>query len=322
MSAPKRQRILVKSSWNLIAQTFFDLEEEAMKLPHQNSLLHCIIAHRGFPDSQSYSLFKRQQNYWLAYISTLLRYSAITGGAIHKAAGLSSTLFAEALRYYGEEDKSLTTTEFFGTFKEFVTSYKNAKAVNQAAEEQRANVERLKNAAKEREAMKKSATIEESSTVMDDVLAKIRDGNVGGGRKGRAAARVRDRERDAKRTINVALANAEDGEEGSFGKDLQSQVLGVLSQLREDGFETKTPPATPLPVRRSRRTRSVNVTNGEDELPMPHTPGANGGSGSGEGTPSIAEERELLSPPAEEGEGDREGEGEDRDSSEKREEKD
>lgn len=37
---------------------------------------------------------------------------------------LAEATFNEVLKYYGEEDKTITSTEFFGIFKTFVTSYK------------------------------------------------------------------------------------------------------------------------------------------------------------------------------------------------------
>jgi cytokinesis protein len=32
--------------------------------------------------------------------------------------------FNEVIRYYGEEDRNLNSSEFYGIFKEFVTSYR------------------------------------------------------------------------------------------------------------------------------------------------------------------------------------------------------
>lgn len=37
---------------------------------------------------------------------------------------LADTTFTEVLKYYGEEDKNVTSGEFYGIFKTFVTSYK------------------------------------------------------------------------------------------------------------------------------------------------------------------------------------------------------
>lgn len=36
----------------------------------------------------------------------------------------ADTAFSQSVRYYGEEDKNLTSSEFYGIFKTFVTSYK------------------------------------------------------------------------------------------------------------------------------------------------------------------------------------------------------
>lgn len=36
----------------------------------------------------------------------------------------AETMFTDALSYYGEEDKNMSSSEFYGIFKTFVTSYK------------------------------------------------------------------------------------------------------------------------------------------------------------------------------------------------------
>lgn len=37
---------------------------------------------------------------------------------------LADATFSEVLKYYGEDDKMMTSSEFYGIFKTFVTSYK------------------------------------------------------------------------------------------------------------------------------------------------------------------------------------------------------
>ena len=37
---------------------------------------------------------------------------------------LADTTFGDVLRHYGEDEKSMQSSEFFGIFKTFVTSYK------------------------------------------------------------------------------------------------------------------------------------------------------------------------------------------------------
>jgi cytokinesis protein len=37
---------------------------------------------------------------------------------------LADATFTEVLKYYGEDDKMMTSSEFYGIFKTFVTSYK------------------------------------------------------------------------------------------------------------------------------------------------------------------------------------------------------
>ena len=36
----------------------------------------------------------------------------------------ADSLFTEVVRYFGEDDKNVSSTEFYGTFKTFVTSYR------------------------------------------------------------------------------------------------------------------------------------------------------------------------------------------------------
>lgn len=37
---------------------------------------------------------------------------------------LADTTFTDVIKYYGEEDKNMSSSEFYGIFKTFVTSYK------------------------------------------------------------------------------------------------------------------------------------------------------------------------------------------------------
>src|SRR5882757_6451787 len=36
----------------------------------------------------------------------------------------ADTLFTEVVRYFGEDEKNMTSTEFYGIFKTFITSYR------------------------------------------------------------------------------------------------------------------------------------------------------------------------------------------------------
>lgn len=45
---------------------------------------------------------------------------------------LAEATFNEALKYYGEEDKTMTSTEFFGVFKTFLTSYKVCRSLTES----------------------------------------------------------------------------------------------------------------------------------------------------------------------------------------------
>ena len=36
----------------------------------------------------------------------------------------ADTLFTDVVRYFGEDEKNMTSTEFYGVFKTFITSYR------------------------------------------------------------------------------------------------------------------------------------------------------------------------------------------------------
>ncbi len=36
----------------------------------------------------------------------------------------ADTLFTDVVRYFGEDDKNMSSTEFYGVFKTFITSYR------------------------------------------------------------------------------------------------------------------------------------------------------------------------------------------------------
>lgn len=107
--------------------------------------------------------------------------------------------FAEVIRYYGEEDnKSITSSEFYGIFKTFVTSYRvgldlrasHARALltmrqkqkcrmdNQTVEDDKLAVQKRKQAAEDMKATreKRNAAQEENTDVLDHLLEELRNG--------------------------------------------------------------------------------------------------------------------------------------------------
>ncbi|EEB88346.1 hypothetical protein MPER_13864, partial [Moniliophthora perniciosa FA553] len=93
----------------------------------------------------------------------------------------AESTFNEVLRYYGEDDKNMTSSEFFGIFKTFVTSYRKCKSDNQTAAEERLAVEKRKQAAEEmranREKALEAAGNNENNDVLDSLLEKLRSGD-------------------------------------------------------------------------------------------------------------------------------------------------
>jgi cytokinesis protein len=108
------------------------------------------------------------------------------------------TTFTEVVRYFGEDEKNMTSTEFFAVFKTFVTSYKvsgpststqtrwlsilqKCKTENQTAAEEKAAVEKRKQAmAKSRQLRqnaKDAGPKEEDDAVLDNLLEKLRSGD-------------------------------------------------------------------------------------------------------------------------------------------------
>lgn len=52
----------------------------------------------------------------------------------------ADSAFSEANRYYGEEDRGMTSSEFYGIFKTFITSYKVGHPLNASFNEQNLTV--------------------------------------------------------------------------------------------------------------------------------------------------------------------------------------
>ncbi|KAJ8586808.1 actin-binding FH2, partial [Rhizopogon salebrosus TDB-379] len=89
--------------------------------------------------------------------------------------------FTEVVKYFGEDGKHMTSTEFFAVFKTFITSYKKCKTENQTAAEEKAAVEMRKQAMAEsrqlRQNAKDAGPKEEDDAVLDNLLEKLRSGD-------------------------------------------------------------------------------------------------------------------------------------------------
>jgi cytokinesis protein len=204
--------------------------------------------------------------------------------------------FNEVVRYYGEEDRNMSSSEFYGIFKTFVTSYRvrftqqqsalvfihanlsqKCKADNQSILEERLALEKRKAAAEEaklnRVRAREAAAVDdaENDAVLDNLLAKLRNGdNVG--RKAR-----RTRQGAANRpAAPLDLSGASLLASGT-GNETVDLARDMLARLKSDGFDAITPtsPTTSIaPHRRSRRRiRGISEDLDLDGSPMSQTSG-------------------------------------------------
>ncbi|KIJ37716.1 hypothetical protein M422DRAFT_177632 [Sphaerobolus stellatus SS14] len=177
---------------------------------------------------------------------------------------LADTTFTEVVRYYGEDEKNMSSSEFYGIFKTFVTSYRKCKADNQTYAEERAAVEKRKQqqeafkASKMKAAETVAATTGEDATqqtaALDNLIKMLSDGdNIAGKRL---------RRRAPPRTPGpLALPLAGEANAVDIAKDM-------LAQLRSDGFEPKEPTSPRLLPRRRTRTRMKRGSEDDQLLEM------------------------------------------------------
>lgn len=168
----------------------------------------------------------------------------------------ADTTFTDAVNYYGEEDRNMTSSEFYAIFKTFLTSYKKCRFDNQAFAEQKSALEKRKLMMEEARANRKekSEQNEEEGAIMDALLEKLRNGDT-----------VRRRRRPGERpaiTLNDGPAEP--------GNETASMALDMLQRLQSDGF---IPPPTPTTntlnqkYRRRRTEKSFSVTGPSSSLP-------------------------------------------------------
>ncbi|KAF8212513.1 hypothetical protein K438DRAFT_1663494 [Mycena galopus ATCC 62051] len=171
---------------------------------------------------------------------------------------LADSTFTEAIKYFGEEDKTMSSSEFYAIFKTFVTSYKKCKADNQTIAEERAALEKRRAAAEEVMAKRQLAMNEapptEDDSVLDTLLAKLREGETVGRRTRRNRGGNESR-------IPTSLNG--DGDGTPAAADV---ARDMLARLQSDGFVT---PASPTVAVTQRRRRRRDVLS--DGLPSPQS---------------------------------------------------
>ena len=164
--------------------------------------------------------------------------------------------FHEVVRYYGEDDQTMSSTEFFAIFKTFVTSYRKCKAENQTAAEEKLAVEKRKQMLAEtrekRQNQRETGPQEEDSAVLDNLLVKLRNGDT----VNRRSRKTRNKPdwRPAVPLLNADTVIAQ--------SDTADMARNMLAQLQADGF-TAPSPVTPTPRRRTRK-RTAMLSEAEE----------------------------------------------------------
>jgi len=154
----------------------------------------------------------------------------------------ADTTLVDAVKYYGEDDKNMLSSEFYGIFKTFVTSYKKCKLQNQTIAEQKLSLERRRQAHEEnrsnRQKEQEAMAEDEHDGALEKLLTDLRNGDT-------ITRKVRRRRAGPENPLASIPLNLE----GS-----NKLALDMLARLQSDGFEPITPsPIVATPHRRLRR---------------------------------------------------------------------
>ncbi|KAG8899897.1 hypothetical protein FRB99_006387 [Tulasnella sp. 403] len=212
---------------------------------------------------------------------------------------LADTTFTEVLRHYGEDEKNMQSSEFFGIFKTFVTSYKKCQAENQALEDERMALIKRQQYAEELKAARAQAASqaapEESAdtTVLDTLLEKLRNGDTVTRKKRRApGSRLPPSPDAASATVDGAAMKAQDmlaalkqnmaapspprPERGHSGRKarLRASALSISSSAADLAEEVQSPGS-------ATRTRHSMTEEIPEEVGM-----LGGGEDAGRGSPT------------------------------------
>jgi len=179
----------------------------------------------------------------------------------------AESAFSEVAQFYGEDEKTTTSSEFYGIFKTFITSYRvsigtceadhspfplmclqKCKMDNQTLAEQKASAEKRRMAAEELRAARQKAQEEasesEDTSVLDNLLEKLRSGE----KVGRRARRSRQSAAAAVLTVDTTPSLSKEDPAG-LARDM-------LARLQSDGFTALTPTSPKTnPYSASRRNR-------------------------------------------------------------------
>ncbi|THH07256.1 hypothetical protein EW146_g9373, partial [Bondarzewia mesenterica] len=173
----------------------------------------------------------------------------------------ADTTFTEVVKYFGEDDKNMKSSEFYGIFKTFITSYRKCQLDNRTVAEEKQAVEKRKQAAEElklnrakaREAA--SAQEVEDTSVLDNLLEKLRNGDSVG-------RRMRRTRNNTGARPSEPLSLDTDTIIGGVGNNTADIARDMLAQLKSGGFEMFVPTSptisasAPPPTTRRRRLRA------------------------------------------------------------------
>lgn len=187
----------------------------------------------------------------------------------------AETTLKEVVRYYGEDENSMSSSEFFAIFQTFATSYRvsakqtsifttldgfrqKCKADNRTLAEEKLAMERRKQAMAETRAQRQnveqaSVTDTEDNAVLDNLLEKLRIGD----------SIIRKDRKARKSDVRSPLVNtAAMTEPGDRAKDM-------LAQLKADGFIVSTSDSSTTATttsRRRARKRTPGVLSETEEV--------------------------------------------------------
>ncbi|KAF8803585.1 hypothetical protein BYT27DRAFT_7225940 [Phlegmacium glaucopus] len=190
----------------------------------------------------------------------------------------ADTTLVDAIKYYGEEDKNMSSSEFYGIFKTFVTSYKKCKLQNQTIAEEKSALERRRQAHEESRSnrQKEREAADEDGGALEKLLTDLRNGDT-------ISRKARRRRPAPNGHLLSALPLNLDSPTSS--NDTSHIARDMLARLQSDGF-VATPPSVAVQHRRRRRRTEQNFDSEE----MSGSPLAIEIQGSNEGSASETQD--------------------------------
>ncbi|KAG2020617.1 cytokinesis protein sepA [Coprinopsis cinerea AmutBmut pab1-1] len=173
----------------------------------------------------------------------------------------ADTTFTEAVSYYGEDDRNMTSSEFYGIFKTFLTSYRKCKADNLAFMEQKNALEKRKQMMEEaKQNRQKIVEVNEAEgAIMDALLEKLRNGDT---------VRRRHKRTPGEKPAGLTLTNDPSAHPGN---ETAVMALDMLARLQSDGFIVPPTPTTNTLNQKRRRRRTERSQSGPAS-PLPSSP--------------------------------------------------